>query len=232
MVRTVLQFVLWSLLYGMERICAPLTGIERLRRRSGDGRLRHRVHQPDGAAAPPGRAFARRGETDTPKEETVMNMDQDLSGNMVKVVQYTIVSVATGADDTARVLTDPKQIAFADDMTAADFTSWILSMPENKREIAKTIERHYRRLCLHRTGDELCKRLRGPELAAYQGSDFIRLLKDPKFHRVAFFVMSRFAQADIDWEQEQARYLSDIAEELRKKKRPPLAAEAPVEDDA
>lgn len=73
------------------------------------------------------------------KEERTMYLDQELSGNDIKVVLYSVISVATGIDDTARVLfRSLKIVAFGDDMTAADFTAWILSLRSTQREVYET----------------------------------------------------------------------------------------------
>ena len=134
-----------------------------------------------------------------------MTVDQDLSGDMVKVVQYTIVSIATDIIDDARVIQDPKTVAFADDMTAADFTAWRLSV--DRHDINKCIE-------------EKCRKR--------EWRSFKSILQNPKWYRVAFHVISRFAPVDIDWAESQARSMQLIANHLR----PPIGmAVAPQQFD-
>ncbi len=83
------------------------------------------------AAGPPARSTepitgAALGATTTVKGDRTM--DQDLSGDQVKVVQYTIVSVVPNINDETRVLVGPKTVAFTNNMTASDFTSWIIAL--------------------------------------------------------------------------------------------------------
>ncbi|MEM8931843.1 MAG: hypothetical protein AAGE94_11755 [Acidobacteriota bacterium] len=123
-----------------------------------------------------------------------MSVDQDLSGDMVKVVQYTVVSVATNIKDTERVLLEtPKTVAFGDDMTAADFTPWILS--KHADEIRKSIEGLVRQKHLSKTEEDV--------------------LLNARWHRVAFQVISRFAPVDIDWSRDQAAELAQLASSLK-----------------
>ena len=76
----------------------------------------------------------------TTNGEGERTMDQDLSGDQVKVVQYTIISVVPNVNDETRVLVGPKTVAFTNSMTAADFTSWVIAI--NCHELD--------RLCLNR----------------------------------------------------------------------------------
>ncbi len=295
MLRTMLELVLWSLLYGAERLTAPLAGVERLRRRETQPSQHppspNVVVPPPPLLRPPPLPATSLPEPElghladgpvptfhanylsdeTEEEERAMSIDQDLSGDLVKVVQYSVVSVATDVTDTARVLCEPKMIAFADDMTAADFTAWILSMDGVKRCIDESITRSWleknsesaakiraeleiekveRAIRLEdkirerddpknekkkneieqdlkRTAgavleDQLGRVRRNEE---YRKSRFVNLLKNPKWHRVSFFVMSRFSPADIDWDEAQALYLSNIADEIRKLKHRPRPCE-------
>ena len=166
-------------------------------------------------------SFYRADETDavrddtTPqpcKEERKMYVDQDLSGDMVKVVQYSIVSVVTFVQDNARVICGPEIIAFADDMTSADFSTWIMAkhcdlIDECKlkwQEVAKS----------------------DPECPPLYERCF-----DRKFLRVAFSVMGRFAPADIGWDELQAISVAKIAHRLNRPwPYPPLPS--PKESDA
>lgn len=219
MVRGMVQLLLWAVLSGMDRMTSGLVRLRDLRWRFESGQATARSPLPpakggpriDGAHRPAERR--RRDEREsspsigapdtsanaTRMEERTMSVDQDLSGDMIKVVQYTIISVATGIIDDARVLTGTKVVAFADDMTAADFTAWILS--KCRREI-------------HKWAHDLCEKLR----RAGDASGPIppeQILKNPKFHRVAYQVISRFSPADIAWDEAQAQYLGEIADVLK-----------------
>ena len=153
-----------------------------------------------------------------------MQLDQDLSGSDVKVVLYSVVSVATGIDDTARVLfRAPKIIAFGDDMTAADFTAWILSLPSTTREVFETAcvvcnpcddllftARPF--ACQH--DDEGAKAAEKKVVEDAKCHPHFSILCDPKWHRVAFQIMGRFAVADINWQEMQALALGAIARKM------------------
>lgn len=140
------------------------------------------------------------------KEERKMISDQDLSGSMVKAVQYTIISVVTGIQDNARVLLEhPKTVAFADDMTPEDFASWIIAL--NCEELDRCKDKDQKNGC-------------------YDARRF-----DRKYLRVAYLVMGRFNAADINYEEWQALALSKIAHELTQRPYPVAVdntPEAPV----
>lgn len=151
---------------------------------------------------------------DVPKEPTKEDrkVDQDLSGDMVKVVQYTIVSVATGPGGQAFVLSteygtdvrgrspDPSiakepplrevnVIAFSDDMTGEDFTSWMMSIhSEDINRALKNI----------------------PALA----EALLVGVRARKYLRVAYSVIGRFAPADIDYTELQAAATVQLAKEF------------------
>lgn len=152
----------------------------------------------------------------------------DLSGSDVKVVLYTVVSVATGINDNARILfREPKMIAFGDDLTAADFTAWILSLRSTQVEV-------YRRACevcnpdhdlfiraspigcppadARPCPDEPTKPEPPPVEKCHDRQ--LSILCDPKWHRVAFQVIGRFTVADINWEEMQALATAQIAKQV------------------
>ena len=164
---------------------------------------------------------------DQPKEDNEMYMhqnqgipmDQDLSGDMVKVVQYSIVNVVPGIADNERVVAGPCIVAFSDDMTGADFTAWIIAeqCPDYGVPTPKPHD--------HGSGDSEkdcechqkpchCKDITGPnEFPCYPGPNIEKCF-DRKYLRVAYSVMGRFAVADIDWNQLQAISVAKIAEKL------------------
>lgn len=129
------------------------------------------------------------------KEVRSMNIDQDLSGDMVKAVQYCILSVVTGIADDAKIVLGPCLIAFGDDMTEEDFTAWIMAKD------AKEIEEHKKKWLKKMEGD--------PDFPPF----FLKCF-DRKFLRVAYTVMGRFSPAAIDWEQMQAVSVARIADRL------------------
>lgn len=155
-----------------------------------------------------------------------MYVDQDLSGDMVKVVQYCIVSVLTDADGNAPVFSDryastqedssssdqprpwppligtPQVIAFSNDMTPEDFTAWIIGQHSEEIERYKRHHHHH----------------------SHPGPSWW----NRKYLRVAFSVISRFAQADVDWEELQARATWRIAEHTR----PPIRVEKVKDPEA
>jgi len=167
--------------------------------------------------------FARFPTDDVQREPTKEDrkMDQDLSGDMVKVVQYSIVSVVTSAGGGARVLSCPwllgngsdahhheagpkdcdlretNVVAFSDDMTGEDFTSWIMSKHCDSIDYA------------------LRNFSGGPQHAKAQSR---------KYLRVAFSVIGRFAPADINYVELQAGAVAEIAERLKK----PIPIPVPV----
>ncbi|MEM7586775.1 MAG: hypothetical protein AAF560_25520 [Acidobacteriota bacterium] len=151
----------------------------------------------------------------------------DLSGSDVKVVIYTVVSVATGITDTARILfRQPKMIAFGDDLTSADFTAWILSLRSTQQEVYRTAlkvcDPQYD-LTTH-AGPFGCP----PSVTPCSDEDpepapperhipcdpKFSILCDPKFHRVAFIVVGRFSVADINWSEMQALATAEIAKKV------------------
>lgn len=142
------------------------------------------------------------------KEANRMYVDQDLSGNMVKVVQYVIVSVATDVADNARVVTPrPRVVAFSDDMTSEDFTSWIMAT------FCDDIDDWEKK---HMPRDPGPSDLEEGDLDPDEEHPRARhrRRKRAKYFRVAFTVMGRFAAADFDYEQMQAFQLRRIANRL------------------
>jgi hypothetical protein len=139
---------------------------------------------------------ARDGAGDQPsKEDKSMYQDQDLSGNMVKVVQYCIVSVVTSIDDNARVIVQPRIKAFADDMTAEDFTSWVIAEDHHLIDEYK----------------EYYDKEHGEEHDHHHHHHVGPRPWDRKYLRVAFTVMGRFSPAEIDWTELQAMAVARIA---------------------
>lgn len=177
------------------------------------------------------------------KEKRIMHHDDNLSGSGVKVVLYSVVSVATGIDDTARVLfRQPKMIAFGDDMTAADFTAWILSLRSTHEEVCETAKI----VCCpeldlrtssggldcgpraHPCPDPCPEPHPTPDPCRHP---HYSILCDPKWHRVAFQVIGRFAVAEINWNELQALAVSAIAHKVNKYfpcEDAPGASEAPT----
>ncbi len=200
-----------TFLHGMERMVDTLKDIQHLTDRGADSMLGPMARAaPPPPSPPPFAAPARDLQDPKPsvfpepltagsardvagaqpsKEERRMYTDQDLSGDMVKVVQYCIVSVVTGIDDNARVLFGPNVVAFADDMSPEDFTAWIIASN------CDAIDKYKDNFNLHGHGP-------GP------------LPWDRKYLRVAFTVMGRFSPADIDWTELQAVSVAKIARHL------------------
>lgn len=232
--RSLVERTLWVLLFGLDRFSAGVEEFRHLRRHGtrspsvpADWTAPQALDPGFQASAPRDAHISPAGfssietKTEPPlqgKEEPLVSIDQDLSGDMVKVVQYTIVSVATDIMDDARVIWGPKTVAFGDNMTAADFSVWRLAVdgPE-----------------IHRWIDWICNR-KNPEVDPYKDLekmaevfpsvripppiDYRRhrdILKNPKWYRVAFHVMGRFAPVDIDWAESQARSLRMLAEHLK-----------------
>lgn len=275
--RGALELALWTLLFGLDRLSV---GVEHFRHghpRLGHGPKENRLQEsvrlvptqrippraPPTAAPPapppvtvqlvlPPRAF----ETQIPLVETTeekrkMSVDQDLSGDMVKVVQYCIVAAATGILNNAAVLSEMQTVAFSDDMTAADFSTWRLSefvpgpcpCPWPIEVLHKKDSDYTKSLGLSTAEETARSSLVGlfKKINSTPPGERIRLihqikslnpgisdgdieaiLKNKKWWRVAFNVVSRFSPADIDWEiaqveasGQQAAQLADIAETLR-----------------
>lgn len=233
--RTLVERTLWVLLFGLDRLSV---GVEEFRHLRRHGTRSPSVHVdrtappatgPGFQASVPGDAHISPAgfssietKTEPPlqgKEEPLVSIDQDLSGDMVKVVQYTIVSVATDIIDDARVIWGPKTVAFGDDMTAADFSVWRLAVDGPK--IGEWIDwmcKHPRKHNVNPLDDfpalaPVCPSVRFPQPFDYERHKSI--LKNPKWYRVAFHVMGRFAPVDIDWAESQARSLRMLAEHLK-----------------
>lgn len=136
-----------------------------------------------------------------------MPNDQDLSGDMVKAVQYCILSVVTGIADDAKIVLGPRMIAFGDDMTEEDFAAWIMAKD------AKEIEEHKEKW-LEKMKDD-------PDCPPFFLKSF-----DRKFLRVAYSVMGRFSPAAIDWDQLQAISVAKIADWLLPLAKPQLEEKA------
>ena len=79
--------------------------------------------------------------------------DRNLSGNDLKVVEYSIVSVKPELRDDHRLLTGhhPYLISFTDDMTGEDFVTWIvasyLQTPEGIAKKVQHKDKKYLRVC-------------------------------------------------------------------------------------
>lgn len=80
-----------------------------------------------GSAARPAGAVANLAET-TNREEKDMACDKDLSGTDLKVVEYSIVSVSPNIQNDNQRLIFSDTIATSEDMTDADFASWVIAM--------------------------------------------------------------------------------------------------------
>lgn len=89
-----------------------------------------------------GQLPARATET-TEAKERPMALDTDLSGEDLKVVEYSILTVKREVKDHDRILYGPKTVAVSDDMEPQDFASWVISlfMQDPKPEAAKARER-------------------------------------------------------------------------------------------
>jgi len=77
--------------------------------------------------------------------------DNDLSGCELKVVQYTIVTVNPDPEikDQKRMLSGPKVVTTSDDLTAADFTAWVIArfLRKPRRRPKIYYESQYLRVC-------------------------------------------------------------------------------------
>src|SRR6185436_4633870 len=73
-------------------------------------------------------AVANLAET-TNREEKDMSCDKDLSGTDLKIVDYSIVSVSANIQhDRDRIIQTTRTIATSEDMTGADFATWVIAM--------------------------------------------------------------------------------------------------------
>lgn len=62
------------------------------------------------------------------KEERTMSCDQNLSGDDIKVVQYSIITVESNVPDDKRLIGAPNQIkVVSDDMTGEEFSNWVIA---------------------------------------------------------------------------------------------------------
>lgn len=89
------------------------------------------------------------------------NRDTDLSGDDLKVVEYTIVTVQSDLKDEQRVLTSsPLLIAVSDDMRPEDFATWVVSkwLQEENHPIEHDKKRYlrvcYRVMCRLKVSEE------------------------------------------------------------------------------
>jgi len=74
--------------------------------------------------------------------------DQNLCGNELKIVQYTIASVGPYLKDDDRIILGPDVIAISDDMTDCDFTAYILAKNlESNRAKFDGYDTQYLRVC-------------------------------------------------------------------------------------
>jgi hypothetical protein len=90
-----------------------------------------------------------KSETKAKEDKNMSCCDNDLSGCELKVVQYSIVSVAPYLKDFERMVTRlPRTVAISDDMTDADFTAYVIA--KAMREEPERFRRYktkYLRVC-------------------------------------------------------------------------------------
>ncbi len=74
--------------------------------------------------------------------------DRNLSGDDLKVVEYSILSVKPEMKDEKRIYTGPKLVSFSDDMTPEDFVTWVVAMYVQKHpEKVHHKDKKYLRVC-------------------------------------------------------------------------------------
>lgn len=90
------------------------------------------------------------------KEEPTMSCDQNLSGDDIKVVQYSIITIESNVKDDDRVIGAPNQIkVVSDDMTGEEFSNWIIasSCKDLKEHDSRYLRVCYCVLCRYKKQD-------------------------------------------------------------------------------
>jgi hypothetical protein len=90
-----------------------------------------------------------KSETKGKEDKNMSCCDNDLSGCELKVVQYSIVSVAPYLRDVERMVTKwPRTVAISDDMTDSDFTAYVIAQAvRDNPEKFKKYKTKYLRVC-------------------------------------------------------------------------------------
>ena len=87
------------------------------------------VQSPGSTGVPPQAVADDTGYAETrPKEERSMACDTNLSGDDLKIVEYSIVNINPDIKDAQRILFGPATIAFTDDMTGEEFAAWVIAL--------------------------------------------------------------------------------------------------------
>jgi hypothetical protein len=114
----------------------------------------------------------RAAETVTERKENPMayeGRDTDLSGDDLKVVEYSIVTVQSNMDDDKRVVQKMKTIAVSDDMRPEDFATWVVAkfIQSKKGKDYPHEKKKYLRVCYR----VLCR-------MAFEKDDEVDVLRD------------------------------------------------------
>jgi hypothetical protein len=129
-----LPLLLW--LYATRMMATTLEGMSRMSEEAV-GTVARQIERPARvqAAALPVEICASRRSAENQKEKRVMS-DTNLNDKMVKLVEYTIVSIQRGKE---KVLAQPQQVVETDDLTGDAFSNsriaeWVKSNPEEAKK--------------------------------------------------------------------------------------------------
>ncbi len=192
-INQILKLPLEAFVFGMQMLAKTVEGMQKLAESGidvilGKGAPSSGEERGDGIAldseekGSTAEGAIKDGVQPTPKEERKM-ADNSLSNDKVKVVQYTILSIKPDDEHALEGFkTGPRTRVVTDNMTGADFSSWVIAEYFQEKDAQGTAI-HLREIAEN----------------------------DKKYLRVSYTVVSEFEAEDANYPKEQVDVLRQIA---------------------